>query len=128
MAKKYFLALNPILFDSIEDAASYINGMDTDVDLEGMVIGSLVGQLEKNTSFVIRKDNKIKRIKTKPPLTSAEPPPAPSVEEEEPEPKAALQCSFCHRPQVKTRIVDGLPTHLCQDHLSIEKELLNVGN
>ena len=134
MAKKYFLAIDPIIFDSIEEAVSYIENMqrtNKEIEIDKLVIGSLVGKLEQNTSFVIRSNNKVKRIKTKDlPVPTPEPvrPVLDETPEEEEPVLSVIQCSFCHRPKVKTTVIDRLPTHLCEEHLSIEKELLNVGN
>ena len=137
MPKKYFLAQEPILFNSLEEVASYVSELqkkDREVDLSGLVIGTLVGKLEQDTSFVIRNDkNKIKKVKVKvtpPPSVNAKPLPPiqEDTEDEEEEDTQVLTCSFCAKPKVKTIIVDKQPTHMCVNHLSIEKDVLNAGN
>lgn len=129
MPKKYFLVRNPSFFDSLDELTAYASEMKAD-DIEGLVVGTYVGELHLDTNMVLRNSSKVKKLKVRGVTRKDVLPQMPPLQEqEEPEVQPTfLQCSFCHRPKVKTVLADGIPTHLCEEHVSIERELLNVRN
>jgi hypothetical protein len=145
MSKKYFLADNPMLFNSLDEIAAYISKMqaqytDREIDLSTLVVGTYVGKLEKNTSVSIRGDNnRVKKLKLKenpPPAMRAETtvPPAfvhkPQIldpeDEDDEAATAVVTCSFCPKPHVKMMTVQGLDTYMCVEHSKYAKDMLNV--
>jgi hypothetical protein len=125
MAKKYILAIDPPILNSLEEVTEYIDLLqkrDPDLDLETLIIGSYIGEIQKNTNFVIKSGNKIKKLKCIE-KTIETPEIKPEAEKEKYETENRKHsCSFCHRDYVRDAYVGGVVTYMCEQHLFVEKE------
>lgn len=128
MAKKYILAIDPPILDSLEEVMEYMELLrkrDPDLDLETLVVGSYIGEIQENKSFVIRNGQKIRKVKVSPKVEQKEKV-EPEVEETvSEETQRKHDCSFCAKPYVRDAMLDGIHTYMCEDHLFVEKEMRN---
>ena len=131
MAKKYLLVRNPDFFDSMEEVTAYASRLKAE-HIEGLFVGPYVGELHLDTNMVLRNNSKVKKLKIRDVKKEIPPTTMPLQEtegtEEEEVQLDTLQCSFCHRPGIKTIVIDKRPTHMCMEHLSVEKDLFNAAN
>lgn len=128
MAKKYILAIDPPILNSLEEVMEYMELLrkrDPDLDLETLVVGSYIGEIQENKSFVIRNGQKIRKVKVSPKVEQKEKV-EPEVEETvSEETQRKHDCSFCAKPYVRDAMLDGIHTYMCEDHLFVEKEMRN---
>lgn len=128
MAKKYILAIDPPILNSLEEVMEYMELLrkrDPDLDLETLVVGSYIGEIQENKSFVIRNGQKIRKVKVSPKAEQKEKV-EPEVEETvSEETQRKHDCSFCAKPYVRDAMLDGIHTYMCEDHLFVEKEMRN---
>lgn len=128
MAKKYILAIDPPILNSLEEVTEYIGLLqkrEPDLDLETLVIGSYIGEIQENKNFVIRNGQKIRRLKVSSKVEQKEQV-EPEIEETVSEETQRMHdCSFCAKPYVRDAMLDGIHTYMCADHLFVEKEMKN---
>lgn len=124
MAKKYILALDPPIFNTLEEVANYVQLLQTrdpDLDLTTIIVGTYIGIIEKKTSFLLKNGEKIKKLKE----TVAKKETEAEIKEEVEVTPVEKTCSFCSKLAIKTFYFENSPTHMCEDHLFVEKELNN---
>lgn len=128
MAKKYILAIDPPILDSLEEVMEYMELLrkrDPDLDLETLVVGSYIGEIQENKSFVIRNGQKIRKVKVSPKVEQKEQLESKVEETVSEETQRKHDCSFCAKPYVRDALLDGIHTYMCEDHLFVEKEMRN---
>lgn len=142
--KKYVLANKSSVYESMEEVSERLVALAKDGnDVSALVIGVYVGVPEINTSLAVNVNGKVKRLNksniewkqvhsgvTATPGIVVETIPdvkAPTVEaEEDADRENGGVCSFCAEPWVKSVVVEGFNTYLCEYHRKLESQLASI--